>query len=253
VARPPVNAVYILWLRQLKRYSRSRARMIGSLGQPILFLMALGFGLGPIFARAGGGDYVQFLAPGIITMGILFTAVFSGIEIIWDRQFGFLKETLVAPVSRLEIVLGRTFGSATVALIQGSIVFLVCLAAGFRPAHPPLLPLALLFMTLIAIICTAIGTAVGSVLQDMQGFQLIMNFIVLPLFFFSSALFPVPDLPGPVRLAVRLNPLSYGVDGLRGALSGGFAFGVATDFAVLVCLAAILLAIGAYLFSKIEV
>jgi ABC-2 type transport system permease protein len=133
----------------LKRYFRSRARMIGSLGQPILFLLALGFGLGPTFARAGSGDYVQFLAPGIVTMGILFTAVFSGIEIIWDRQFGFLKETLVAPVSRFEIVLGRTLGSATVALIQGSIVFLVCLAAGFRPAHPLLLPVALLFMVLI--------------------------------------------------------------------------------------------------------
>ena len=152
----------------------------------------------------------------------------------------------------LEIVLGRTLGSATVALIQGSIVFLVCLAAGFRPVHPLLLPMALLFMALIAIMCTAIGTAVGSVLQDMQGFQLIMNFIVLPLFFFSSALFPVPDLPGPVWLVVRLNPLSYGVDGLRGALNGGFAFGAATDFAVLSGLAAILLAIGAWPFSKIE-
>jgi ABC-2 type transport system permease protein len=196
VARPALNAVYILWYRQLKRYFRSRTRMIGSLGQPTLFLLALGFGLGPTFARAGGGDYVQFLAPGIITMAILFTAVFSGIEIIWDRQFGFLKETLVAPVPRLQIVLGRTLGGATVALIQGSIVFLFCLAAGFRPQHPLLLPLALLYMAPIAIMCTAIGTAVGSVLQDMQGFQLIINFIVLPLFFFSSALFPVPDLPG---------------------------------------------------------
>ena len=117
MAGPTVNAVFILWLRQLKRYFRSRARMIGSLGQPILFLLGLGFGLGPTFARAGQGDYVQFLAPGIITMGILFTAVFSGIEIIWDRQFGFLKETLVAPVSRLEIVLGGMLGGATVALI----------------------------------------------------------------------------------------------------------------------------------------
>jgi ABC-2 type transport system permease protein len=252
VARPPVNAVFILWLRQLKRYFRARARVAGSLGQPTLFLLALGFGLGPTFARAGSGDYVQFLAPGIVAMGILFTAVFSGIDIIWDRQFGFLKETLVAPVSRLAIVLGRTLGSATVALIQGSIVFLVCLIAGFRPAHPQLLPLALLFMALIAIMCTAIGTVVGSVLQDMQGFQLIINFIVLPLFFFSSALYPVPDLPGAMRLAVRLNPLSYGVDGLRGALSGGFAFGAATDFAVLGGLAAILLVVGAWLFSRIE-
>jgi ABC-2 type transport system permease protein len=253
LARPPVNAVFILWLRQLKRYFCSRARMIGSLGQPTLFLLALGFGLGPTFARAGRGDYVQFLAPSIMTMAILFSAVFSGIEIIWDRQFGFLKETLVAPVSRLAIVLGRTLGGATVALIQGSIVFLFCLAAGFRPAYPLLLPLAILFMTLIAITCTAIGTAVGSVLQDMQGFQLIINFLVLPLFFFSSALFPVPELPGAMQLAVRLNPLSYGVDGLRGALNGGFAFGAATDFAVLTLLAAIVLAIGAWLFSKIEV
>ena len=158
----------------------------------------------------------------------------------------------MAPVPRLEIVLGRTLGAATVALIQGSIVFLVCLAAGFRPAYPLLLPVAFLFMALIAIMCAAIGTAVGSVLEDMQGFQLIMNFIVLPLFFFSSALFPVPDLPGAMRLAVRLNPLSYGVDGLRGALNGGFAFGIAIDFAVLAFLAAILLALGAWLFSKIE-
>jgi ABC-2 type transport system permease protein len=160
---------------------------------------------------------------------------------------------LVAPVLRLQIVLGRTLGGATVALIQGSIVFLVCLAVGFRPAHPLLLPLALLFMALIAIMCAAIGTVLGSVLEDMQGFQLIMTFIVLPLFFFSSALFPVTDLPRAMQLAVRLNPLSYGVDGLRGALTGGFVFGGATNLAVLGALAAVLLALGAYLFSKIEV
>ncbi len=248
-----MNAVLILWLRQLKRYSRSRARIIGGLGQPILFLLALGFGLGPTFARAGHGDYIQFLAPGIITMGILFMAVFSGVEIIWDRKFGFLKETLVAPAPRLEIVLGRTLGGATIALIQGSIVFLVCLVAGFRPADPLLLPLALLFMVLIAIMCTAIGTVIGTVLQDMQGVQLIMSFITMPLFFFSSALFPVPDLPRGLWIAVRLNPLTYGVDGLRGALGGAFAFGVATDFEVLGGLTVILLAAGAYLFAKIEV
>src|SRR6202043_738898 len=186
-----MSAIYILWLRQLKRYFRARIRILSSLGQPVLFLVSFGFGFGPLYQRAGAGNYIQFLAPGVIAMGVLFPAVFSGVEIIWDRQFGFLKETLVAPVSRLEIVLGRTLGSATVALIQGSIVFLVCLAAGFRPAQPVLLPLALLFMALIAIMCTAIGTAVGSGLQDMQGFQLIINFIVLPLFLFSSALFPV--------------------------------------------------------------
>ena len=160
------------------------------------------------------------------------------VEIIWDGQFGFLKETLVAPVSRFEIVLGRTLGGATVALIQGSIVFFVCLAAGFRLAQPGLLPLAFLFMVLIAIMCTAIGTAVGSVLQDVQGFQLIMNFIVQPLFFFSSALFPVPDLPGAVRLAVRLDPPAMVSTACAARSAVGFAFGIATDFAVLGGLAA---------------
>jgi ABC-2 type transport system permease protein len=247
-----MNAIYILWLRQLKRYIRSRARIIGSLGQPLLFLLALGFGFGPIFARAGGGNYIQFLGPGIISMGILFTAVFSGIEIIWDRQFGFLKETLVAPVSRLQIVLGRALGGATVAMIQGTVVFFICLLAGFRFKSALLLPLAVIFMFLIALMFTAIGTTVGSILDDMQGFQLIMNFLVMPLFFFSNALFPVQGLPKALQLVVRLNPLTYGVDGIRGSLSNVSAFGMGTDFVVLTILTAILLAIGSYFFSKIQ-
>ncbi len=247
-----MNAIYILWLRQLKRYLRSRARVIGSLGQPLLFLLALGFGFGPTFAKAGGGSYIQFLGPGIIAMGILFTAVFSGIEIIWDRQFGFLKETLVAPVSRLQIVLGRALGGATVAMIQGLAVFLICLLAGFRLARAAWMPVAFLFMFLIAVLFTAIGTAIGSVLQDMQGFQLIMNFLVMPLFFFSNALFPVQGLPAPLRMIVRLNPLTYGIDGVRGAFGTAFTFGLARDFAVLGVLAAVLLGIGSYFFSKIQ-
>jgi ABC-2 type transport system permease protein len=247
-----MSAVYILWLRQLKRYIRSRARIVGSLGQPVLFLLALGFGFGPTFAKAGGGSYIQFLAPGIISMAILFTAVFTGIEIIWDRQFGFLKETLVAPVSRLQIVLGRTLGGATVALLQGAIIFVVCLVAGFRVERAALVPVALVFMFLIAVLFTAIGTSIASVLEDMQGFQLIMNFIVLPLFFFSDALFPVQGLPKALRAVLRVNPVTYGVDGIRGAFSHGFQFGMGTDFAVLGILTAILLAIGSYLFSKIQ-
>ena len=247
-----MSAIYILWLRQLKRYLRSRARIIGSLGQPLLFLLALGFGFGPTFAKAGGGNYIQFIAPGIIAMGILFTAVFSGIEIIWDRQFGFLKETLVAPVSRFQIVLGRALGGATVAMIQGAVVFVICLLAGFRFQTAWLLPFALAFMFLIALLFTAIGTAIGSVLQDMQGFQLIMNFIVMPLFFFSNALFPVQGLPKPLQFAIHLNPLTYGIDGMRGSFSNAFVFGLGTDFVVVGCLTMILLGIASYLFSRIQ-
>ena len=247
-----MSSVYILWLRQLKRYFRSRARMIGSLGQPLLFLLALGFGFGPTFAKAGGGNYIQFLTPGIIAMGILFTAVFTGIEIIWDRQFGFLKETLVAPVSRLEIVLGRTLGGATVAVIQGVIVLVICLIAGFRFQNAALLLVAGAFMFLIGILFTSIGTAIASVLEDLQGFQLIMNFIVMPLFFFSNALFPVQGLPKLLQAIIHLNPLTYGVDGIRGSFSSSYLFGVGTDFLVLGVLTAILLGIGSYLFSRIQ-
>jgi ABC-2 type transport system permease protein len=245
-----MRAIYILCLRQLKRYVRSPARIVGSLGQPIVFLLALGFGLGSIFKRAGAGNYFNFVTPGIVAMGIMFTAVFSGIEIIWDRQFGFLKETLVAPVSRLQIVLGRVLGGAIVAMLQGAAVFLVCLVFGFR--FESWLPVAVIFMFLISLLFTSIGTAIGSVLQDMQGFPLVMNFLVMPLFFFSDALFPMNGLPKALAAALLLNPVTYGVDGLRGALGNAFAFNVATDLAVLVVLSSILLSIGSYLFSKIQ-
>jgi ABC-2 type transport system permease protein len=236
----------------VKRYLRSRARVLGSLGQPLLLLFALGFGFGPTFEKAGGGNYIQFLAPGIIAMGILFTALFSGIEILWDRKFGFLKETLVAPVPRLLIVLGRTLGGATIAMFQGAIVFTVCLVAGFRVEDLSMLPAAFAFMVLIAIAFTAVGTIFGSVLEDMQAFPVIMNFMVMPLFFFSGAIFPLKGLPKALTAATSINPLTYGVDGLRGALTHGPAFGLGLDFAVLGVFAGILLVVGSYFFSRIE-
>ncbi len=248
-----MGAIYIMWIRQLKRYIRSKSRVIGSLAQPLLFLVALGYGLGPTFQKANGGNYIDFLAPGIIAMSVLFTAMFNGIEIIWDRQFGFLKETLVAPVSRYKIMIGRTLGGATVASIQGIVVFLISLLVGFRPSNWATVPLALVFMFLIAILFTALGTAIASKLEDMQGFQLIMNFIIMPIFFLSGALFPLDGLPSSIRFVIKLNPLSYGVDGMRGVLTGVSNLGLAMDFAVLVVCSAIVTIIGSYLFSKIEV
>jgi ABC-2 type transport system permease protein len=217
-----LDVIRVLWLRQLKRYVRSRARIVGSLGQPLLFLVALGFGFGPVFQRAGQGNYIQFLAPGVICMTILFTAIFNGIELIWDRQFGFLKETLVAPVSRLTIMTGRTLGGATVSLIQGMIVAAVCLVAGFRPSRLAAAPEALVFMTLVALMFTAFGTAIASVMEDFQGFQLVMNFLVMPTFFLSGALFPLTNVPALIGAIATVNPLSYGVDGVRGALTACF-------------------------------
>src|SRR5438034_9745762 len=137
-----MGAVYILWLRELKRYARSRAYVVASLGQPLLYLLALGFGLGPVFQKSGNGSYLQFIAPGVIGMTVLFTSIFSGIGLLWDRQFGFLKETLVAPVPRITIMIGRTLGGATVAMLQGTLVFVVCFVAGFRPESLAAVPLA---------------------------------------------------------------------------------------------------------------
>lgn len=248
-----LDAIYILWLRQIKRYLRSRSRIVGSLGQPILFLVALGFGFGPVFQQAGKGNYLQFLAPGVIAMTILFTAIFSGIEIIWDRQFGFLKETLVAPVPRWQIMLGRTLGGATVATFQGILVLLISVVAGFRPQHAIGIILGLVVMFLIALLFTGVGTAIASLLEDMQGFQLIMNFLIMPLFFLSGAIFPIQGVPNLLKLIVSIDPLSYGVDGLRHALVGMSHFGLGTDLGLLGVMTLLVLGIGSYLFSKIQI
>ncbi len=248
-----MKAIYILWLRQLKRYYRSPSRLIGSFGQPLLFLIALGYGFGSIFQRAGGGNYIEFLSPGIIAQSVLFTSIFSGVEIIWDRQFGFLKETLVAPVSRLNIVIGRTLGGATVAVIQGLIVLILSLFIGFQLTNFAQFPLAVIFIILLALLFTALGTAIASSIDDIHGFQLIMNFLVMPLFFLSSALFPLQGLPKVFQMIASVNPLSYGVDGIRGSLTGVSYFGLTTDFLVLSTVTTILLFIGSYLFSRIQV
>jgi ABC-2 type transport system permease protein len=189
----------------------------------------------------------------VIAMTVLFSATFSGIALLWDRQFGFLKETLVAPVPRVFIMLGRTCGAATVALIQGCLVAVVCVIAGFRPVSLALLPEALAFLALIALVFAGVGTTVGSSLKDMQGFQMVMNFLVMPLFFLSGALYPLDNLPRAFAAVTRVDPLSYGVDGLRSALITQSHFGSALDATVLGVLAVIFIFLGAWRFSKIEV
>jgi ABC-2 type transport system permease protein len=248
-----LRVIYILWLREVKKYLRSRTQIIASLGSPIMYLGVLGFGLGPVFQRAGEGSYLQFMAPGVIGMTVLFTSMFSGIALLWDRQFGFLKETLVAPVPRLWIMTGRTLGGATVAMIQGILIFVVSLVAGFRPTGVAALPLALLVLALTAVVFAALGTAIGSSLKDMQGFQLVMNFMVMPIFFLSGALYPLSNLPRVLAWLTRIDPLTYGVDGVRGALIGSTHFGVPTDLAALSAVAVLLLGFGAWRFSKIEI
>lgn len=248
-----IEVIYILWLRQLKHYWRSKSRLLGSLGQPLLFLVTFWFGFGPMYNKVNGGaNYLDFLAPGIVSMSILFTAVFSGLEVIWDRQFGFLKETMVAPISRTEIMIGKTLGGASIAMIQGLIVLCLTYLLGFRIASLASLVLGLIFMFLIAIFFTGLGLTIASVMTDMQGFQLIMNFLIMPIFFLSSALFPLKNLPSTIYFISRIDPLTYGVDGLRGAIAGMSTFSIHGDLAVISLLSALICTIGTVLFSKIE-
>ena len=247
-----MGAVYVLWLRQLIRFWRTKSRIVGSLAQPLLFLVALGFGLGPMYSAAGGGDYIQFLAPGIIGMSILFTSMFTGMEVIWDRQLGFLKETLVSPSSRFSIFFGRTLGGATAATIQGTVLFLITLLVGFRPTNWTMLPLALVFMFFLAYVFTALGTALASKVQDMQAFPLIMNFIIMPVFFLSGAIFPLETAPGAIKTIATFDPLSYQIDALREIFTGASHFGLGVDFMVTIFCALVVTLIGTYFFNKIE-
>lgn len=249
-----MSVIYLFWVRHLKRYGRSRSRAIGSLGQPLLFFASLGLGLSPVFRQAGQGDYLQFLAPGIVGMSMLFTAVFSGGDLIWDRQVGVLKATLVAPVPRVTIMLGRIVGGATIALIQGVIVFAICILAGFRPHSLGAVALALFFMVLIAMTFTTLGTSIALLVSDFQGFQMTINFMVMPMFLLSGALYPLTNIPTGLKVIANMDPFAYGVDGLRSVLTGHpSSFGVAADLAVLICLTLGLLTLGARLFSKLEV
>src|SRR5438309_4921150 len=163
-----MDIIYILWLRQMKRYVRSRSRVFGAIGQPLLFLLALGYGLGSVYKRAGQGDYLQFLVPGIIVQTLLFSGVFWGIQILFDKRFGFLKEMLVAPVSRLRILLGNALGGATISLIQAALVFIISFGLGLRPQLWAILPVALLHMAALSVTMTSFRAGIASMVEDFQ-------------------------------------------------------------------------------------
>jgi ABC-2 type transport system permease protein len=248
-----MDIVYTIWLRSIKRYIRSKSRIIGSISMPLFFLIFLGFGLNSVVQIPGmGQDYIQFLIPGVVSMSVLFTSVFSGIQIIWDKQFGFLKETLVAPVTRLEIMLGQTLGGATTAFIQGVIIMLLALLIGLQITNPVGFIIAFGFMALIGISFTAFGIAIASRMEDMHGFQLIMNFVVFPIFGLSGALFPISSLPSWIAPVTLLDPLTYGVEGIRYGLTGVSQINPITSFIVLGSFAAVMTVLGAYLFKKIR-
>ena len=255
-----IGDIYTIWLREMIRYVRSKSRIVTSLAMPVIWLGLLGTALGGMVRDSpslpGGMNYIQFIAPGIIGMTILFTSIFSGISIIFDREFGFLKEILVAPVSRLSIVLGKAFGGTTTAMIQGMIMFVLALAAGVTFTSELGVGLgfltAVLFMFLIGLSFVTLGIAFASKIESMEGFQMIMSFLIMPMFFLSGALYPLDTLPGWLRNLTYIDPLTYGIDGLRYAIQGSSVahFPILLDLAVLSGFCIFSLLVSAYLFKK---
>jgi ABC-2 type transport system permease protein len=248
-----INAVYVLWLRDIKRFVRAKSRIIGILLMPIFFLLGLGLGLGSLIHLQTGGSYLDFIVPGIIGMSLLFTSVSSGTAVLWDRQFGFLKEILVTPNSRISIVIGRILGGATTAIIQSIIVVLISIAIGFNIYVSPLIILAPIFMALIATTFIGLGLTLGSFISDFQGFQLVTSFFTMPLFFLSNGIFPISVLPQFVKYITYANPLTYGIDGLRITLSGSGTFNIWIDLAAMLISTGIMVALSAYAFKKTDV
>jgi ABC-2 type transport system permease protein len=247
------QAIYIMWLRQMKHFVRSKSRLVSSIVQPLFFLFILGSGF-RVATFEGVDDYLSFLAPGIIAMAILFSSMFTGISVLWDKQFGFLQEVLVAPVSRFSIIIGRTLGGATVALIQGFIILLIALGLGVKISGVFGLLLTFVFMILIAFTAVGFGLVLASKMEDFQGFQLIMNLLIMPLLFLSSAFFPVTSNP-TMKIISSFNPLFYMVDGLRGSLITGTATvnPPLLDLLVVLVVCIIMMGLGSYFFSKSEV
>ena len=248
------TAVYVLWLREMKRYFRAKSRILGSLAVPFFFLAFLGLGFNRMAVPGvpEGVAYKRYLVPGIVGMSLLFQSIFTGLSVLWDREFGFLKEIMVAPVSRVSIVLGRIAGGMTTALVQGLLVLSISFLVGFRIESAAGVLAALLFMVLVSTSFIGLGLVFASKIKDMQGYSIIMNFVIFPLFFLSGALYPLQNLPGWMRILSYLDPLTYGVDGLRGALIGVSVRGPALNLAIMAAISVLMVFLGAWSFERSE-
>ncbi|WP_174590751.1 ABC transporter permease [Methanocella conradii] len=252
-----LRGIYALWLREVKRYSRERTRLVSSLTQPLLWLVIFGTGLGSAIGIPGL-NYQQFIFPGIIGQTMLFTAMFMGISVIWDRQFGFMKEILVAPVSRISIFMGKVLGVATDSLIQGIIIF----AFGFLLAAPLHLSLepsmffkSIPVMVIITIGLVCIGLTLASLMNNLENFGAIMTFVNLPMFFLSGALFPVTRIPEWLKWAFYVNPLTYGVDTLRSIMLGSgweTILPLYYEVSIIIIFDIVMVIIGTYAFSRTQ-
>lgn len=256
-----LKGIYTIWSRDVIRFSRNRSRIVASLGQPLLFLFVFGAGLSPAMAGLGGGNlkFEQFMFPGILAMSVLFTAIFAAVSIVWDREFGFLKEVMVAPVSRVAVAIGKLAGGSTVAMFQGTLVLLFAPLLKIKLALDQALILIGL-MLLLAMVMSALGILVAARQRSMEGFQVIMNFIMLPMFFLSGAFFPLDGVPIWMELLAKVNPVTYGVDPLRQValreiipatfIEAMRLHPIATDVALMAAFGLVFLVPAVWLFSK---
>jgi len=248
------TAIYVLWLREMKRFFRAKSRIFGTVAMPLFFLLffSMGFRKIPIQGLSEDVDYFLYLVPGIIGMNLLFSSTFGGLSVLWDREFGFLKEIMVAPVSRISIVIGRIAGGVTTALIQGLFILGVSSLMSFRIKSILSLGMAIVFMLIISVTFLGLGLIFASKMKDMQGFSMVMNFVIFPLFFLSGALYPVENFPPWLKYIAHLDPLTYGVDGLRGVLAGISSYSILFNFVMMLGFAIVMIFLGAYFFEKSE-
>jgi len=248
-------AIYVLWLREMLKFVRAKSRMIGAIAMPVFMLVFLGLGFRRVEFPGLPPEisYLQYLVPGIVGMTLLFTGAFTGMSVMMDRQFGFLKEVMVTPASRISIVLGRIAGGATTSIIQALMMLFLSIFLGFSLPSLPMIAASAVIMLLISVIFICIGLILSSFMKDIHGFNTMTNFIIFPLFLLSGALFPVQNLPVAIRIFSYLDPLTYGVDALRGVLIGYSAFSIWYDMGILLVTSMVLVCASAYCFSRGEV
>ncbi|HEY7525520.1 MAG TPA: ABC transporter permease [Candidatus Limnocylindria bacterium] len=269
-----LRGIYIVWYRDLLRYWRDRVRAVVGLAQPLLFLVVFGAGLGSSLggafsgnAASGGLSYAQFVYPGVMGMAVLFSAIFGAMSIVWDREFGFLKEILVAPIDRSAVAIGKALGGATQAMIQGVVLLVLAPIIGVKLDLGSVL-LLLPFLFILAFALSAMGVALASRMTSMQGFQIVMNFLMMPLFFLSGSLFPLTNVPDWMAVLGRLDPVSYGMDPIRRIVLGATlpadavnslgltlfdqVLPIGLEAAILLAFGAVMLGIGVWNFRRRE-
>jgi ABC-2 type transport system permease protein len=248
-----LRGIYTLWLREMKNFRRSKSRIVSTISMPFFWIVLMGVGLGSAFRTdVMGLDYLTFMSTGIIGMSLLFNSIFSGVSVVVDRRFGFLKEVFVAPIPRSSIIVGKTLGGSTVAMITGMIVMLMAMAVSDVPIGWGIVP-ALVFMAMTSFVFIGVGLLIASRMESMEGFNMIMSFIMMPVFFLSGIFFPLNQTPSWMQAMSMANPLTYGVDGIRGSLLGAAQFPIWMSFSVLTGFFVVLIVLGSYFFRRMEV